>query len=505
VRFEGVTFTPPGAPKAPPGAASSAARGTEVVKLAITRESAMVSEFAVSVLTGLPQSVTTLIILAVELMTSDAWFALGGGLVLFVTSRLLADRASRRVGEARREMTTADAAVFASLQEKLSTTEDLRLWGARGEALGEFAATAHACSDARTRFAEALAVAGQIKSVFTAMSPLLIVVALKLSGRSYDAGEIAKLLLLVPLLMSRLEALDALRSGLVERAPLLVATLHIMNLPPAPARARDARRIDLDAVDGHVRFEGVTFTPPGAARPVLSDVSLDVPAGSVVGVCGPSGSGKSTVVRMLLRLDEPDAGRITIDGTEVAAIEPEQLPALFGVVRQTSQLLQRPVRDNLGIGLAPKPSDEAMLEALGRVRLDELARQATPDRSLATPYTHNPPNFSGGEVRRLLLARMLLGRAPVCVLDEPEAGLPSGTAEEILKSIVELARGSDGSDGGPARKARTCLVVTHAPHLLPSAFNVVLDKGRVIATGTHAELQQSCEPYRALLADALKD
>ena len=506
---------PPGAGPQPPGVAKgrppasgaapahSAAKGTEIVKLAITRESAMVSEFAVSVITGLPQSLSTLLILGGELLASGAWFAFGGGLVLFVVSRLLADRASKRVGEARRYMTGTDAAVFASLQEKLATTEDLRLWGARGEAVREFAATAHACSESRTRFAEALAVAGQIKSIFMAMSPLLIVVALKLSTRAYDAGEVAKLLLLVPLLMARLEALDALRAGLIERAPLLEATLSIMRLPRSPPRAADARHLSPAEVVGHVRFEGVSFTPPGAGRPIIDRVSLDVPAGSVIGVCGPSGSGKSTLVRLLLRLDDADAGTVSLDGVPVTRIEPDDLPRLFGVVRQTSQLLQKPVRDNLAVGLDPAPDDARMLEALRRVQLHDLARQDTPDRSLDTAYCQTPPNFSGGEVRRLLLARMLLSDAPVCVLDEPEAGLPSGTAEEILRTIVTLAQsGAPGPDGVP--RPRTCIVVTHAPHLLPSSFNVVLDKGRVVAQGSHAELQASSEPYRALLSEALK-
>jgi ATP-binding cassette subfamily B protein len=459
--------------------------------LAVSREAAIVADFSVSVLSGLPRSVATLLVLAYELMVGQVWVVLAGGVALFVTSRLFADRASRRVGQVQRELQTADAAVFGNLQEQLRASEDLRLWGARAEAVEEFAQVARECAAARARFASALAVSGQIKSVFTAMSPLLIVVAFKLAGGTLDAGEVAKLLLLVPLLMARLEALDAMRQGLIQRGPVLDAALKLLDLPSAPARADDAVELELEAVEGTVRFDDVSYTPPGAKRPVIDGVSLEIPAGSVVGICGPSGSGKSTLLRLLLRLDDPDEGRVSVDGTDVRRIEPQQLPVLFGVVRQRSQLLQRSIRRNLSVGLEPVPSDAAMAAALDEVQLAELTSDDA-ERDLSTEYRANPPNFSGGECRRLLLARMLLGPARVFVLDEPEAGLPSGTAEQILSSVREHAAG------------RTHLVVTHAPQLLDSDFNIVLDKGKVVARGSHGELAADCAPYRALLAEAAR-
>jgi ABC-type transport system involved in cytochrome bd biosynthesis fused ATPase/permease subunit len=124
------------------------------------------------------------------------------------------------------------------------------------------------------------------------------------------------------------------------------------------------------------------------------------------------------------------------------------------------------------------------------VHLDGLE---TGGRTLDTAYRANPPNLSGGECRRVLLARMLLAETHVCVLDEPEAGLPGATAESILRTVVEQARG------------RTHVVVTHAPHLLGSSFNVVLDRGKVVAQGSHGELTESCALYRELLAEALRE
>ncbi len=476
---------------APPGAkAPPAVRGIEMVKLSIARESGLVADFAVALLNGLPQAAFTLGVLAWELFAGGAGVVLAGAAALFALSRVVADRASRRVGREMQGMQRADAAVFSGLGEMLAATEDLRLLGARREAVAEFAAAAYACSDARRRFTGALAVSGQIKSVFSAISPLLILVALQISNRAADAGEVAKLLLVVPLLMARFEALDGLRAGSIERAPLLRATATLLALPPAPPADPDpvpASAISSGAID----FERVSFTPSGATKPILDNLSLTIPDGALVGICGRSGSGKSTLLRLLLRLDDAGGGRVMIGGTDVRRIATDDLPGVFAVLGQSSRLFQRSIAENLAMGLDEVPSEDRMRDALRRVDLAELA---SPDgaRGLATEFHAIPPNFSGGEQRRLLLARMLLRDARVLVLDEPEAGLPSATAEELLRDVAAGARG------------RTCVVVTHAPHLLRSTFNVVVEGGAIAAIGTHEELSATSELYRSLLAEGLK-
>ncbi|HMY17140.1 MAG TPA: ABC transporter ATP-binding protein, partial [Polyangium sp.] len=130
-------LAPKGGPPAPPGAKAPAARGFDAVKLVIARDAAAVADFSVAVLTGLPQALVTLLVLAVDLATGGAWFVLVATAVLFVLSRLLSDRASRRVGERMQAMQRADTSVFGSLGEMLGATEELRLLGARNTALDE--------------------------------------------------------------------------------------------------------------------------------------------------------------------------------------------------------------------------------------------------------------------------------------------------------------------------------------------------------------------------------
>ncbi|WP_438021557.1 ATP-binding cassette domain-containing protein [Sorangium sp. So ce315] len=554
----------PGARPAPPAGSGARpappARGAEVVRLAIVRDAGLVADFALAVATGLPQAVATLAVLAAGLASSGMALVLAGGAALFAASRLAADRASGRVARAMREMQHADTAVFGAAGEALAGAEDLRLLGARDQAVRELAGAAYRVADARRRFGQALAVSGQIKGVFAALSPLVIVAAIAASRGDAGVGEVGELLLVVPLLMARLEALDALRAGFIERAPLLRATLALLRLPEHPPRAEGGlaagagegaagagegaagagegaagagegvagagegaagappRAGAAAGLGGDTRrplaiaFERVSFTPPGASRPVLDDVSLSIPAGAVVGICGRSGSGKSMLLRLLLRLDEPSSGAITVGGVDLRRIPPEELPRLFGVVGQSTRLFERSIGDNLALGLDPPPAEDRMREALRRVELDDLegvpgspaaagaspaeAGRAgvarAPARGLATEVRASPPSLSGGEARRLLLARVLLREPRVFVLDEPEAGLPGATAEAILRTACEVAGG------------RTAVVVTHAPHLLRSTFNVLLDGGRVAAVGTHEALRESSALYRSLLAEALQ-
>ena len=140
-------------------------------------------------------------------------------------------------------MQGSDTAVFWAAGEWLGAVEEARLLGARGQALAELTEAARSAADARTPFAGALAVSGQIKSLFVALSPLVVLGALLAAGRPPSAAEVARLLLVMPLLMSRLEAVDALRTGLKERASLLEATAHLLALPPHPPPPAEGRRI----------------------------------------------------------------------------------------------------------------------------------------------------------------------------------------------------------------------------------------------------------------------
>jgi ABC-type multidrug transport system fused ATPase/permease subunit len=477
-------------PPPPPGVKMPEVKGSEVVKLAIAREAAQVAEFIAAVVTGLPQALFTLGVIAWELLSGKMGLVFLGTALLFGLSRVFADRASKVVGSKMQSMQQSDVLIFSQLGEVLGAIEDLRLLGARKQALREIATSAHRAADAKLAFAGALAMSGQIKSVFAALSPLLVLAALSVTGLAADAGDVAKLLLFVPLVMARLEALDALRTGFIERGSVLRATLSLLELPTYPPVHPQPAKPEL-VTAGTISFRDVRYVPPGSDVKVLDGVTLEIPKGAIVGICGRSGGGKSTLVRLLLRLDEPTSGSIAVDGVDLVRFDADALAQTFAVLGQASKVFERTIGENLVMGVDDAPTDARLREILRLVKLDQLAEEGE-DKGLATRFKAMPPSLSGGEQRRVLLARMLARKAKVFVLDEPEAGMPSATAEELLKAVAELARG------------RTCVVVTHAPHLLASTFNVVIDGGKIEAQGTHAELVEKSAAYRALLAEGLQ-
>ena len=314
--------TPPPGMKLPPSAPKP---GGDAVKLVVLRDAQSTAEFLVATLVTLPQAIFALGALAIDLARSGALAVLAGGAGMFVLSRLLSMRASRGVARATSALQASDAGVFSEVSEKLTHIEDLRLAGAREEAEREVGEATKKAAFARRGFARALSVSGQITGVLGAMAPLLVLVALSVSGRPPSPGEVAKLLLAIPVVVARLQALDALRVGAIEKSPVLANVRAVLGLPPHPDPS--GARIDASALHGgSVRFDEVGFTPAGRATSIVRGITLDIPEGSVVGLCGPSGSGKSTLLRLLLRLDDPTEGSVLVGGTDVREIVVDAVP-----------------------------------------------------------------------------------------------------------------------------------------------------------------------------------
>jgi ATP-binding cassette subfamily B protein len=467
--------------------------GAEAIRHAVASCAPAVAGGLVSTASSLPQVVFGIAVIGYDFTASASWIALVGGVALFVVSRAMTHGDARRVASAQEQSQRADAELSAQLGEKLALAEDLRLLGARELARSEFARAAEATNRAQDAFARALAASTAVRSAFSAVAPLIVILAVEIVQRGTHAplaaGDVAKLVLLVPLLGARLDRLDAVREGQIQQAPLLDAVANVLALPAAPPAVPSPVMLQPTQVKGALGFEDVAFDYAGV--PILKGTTFEIPAGAVVGLCGKNGCGKSTALRLLLRLADPHRGRVTIDGIDVRDVDPSCLPGLFAVLGQTSGLFQRTIRENLVLGNDVAPDETAIEGALTMAGVAHLFGRGG-ERGPEYVYRATPANLSGGETRRLLLARAFLRAGPILVLDEPEAALTSADAEAFLRAVVE------------ARNGRTCLVVTHAPHLLPSTFNLVIHEGRVVDRGTHADLLERCSIYRDLHAKALQ-
>lgn len=475
---------------APPGVVVKAPPASEAVKLAVLRDGQMAAELCVSALSNLPQTLFGLVTLSVELALRGSGMVAAIGVGVFVLSRLLSARSSKKIAVRTRALSQADASAFGEVSEKLSCLDDFRLAGATPLAKREVGAALDRAASEKKEVAKVVAESGQISSLVTTLAPLFVLVFLGATGSTPTPAEVAHLLVSLPLVVGRLGALDGLRLALVEKESVLEAVSHVLQLSPPHAKQPGTL---LASPSRAIAFEGVSFevaTDKGPKR-IVDDVTLEVPAGSIVGLCGPSGSGKSSLLRLLLRLDDVTGGRVVLFGKDLAEVDREDLARAFGAELQSGKVLPRTVQENVLLqatslepGLDDAASSARAKDALRAAQIDALAT----DDGLRKRFVAVPPNLSGGEQKRVLVARALASGAEVIVLDEPEAGLPDETATKLFASILA------------GRGERTVVAVTHAPALFPSDFNVVMDHGKVVDQGPHAELLERCELYRKLNA-----
>jgi ATP-binding cassette, subfamily B, bacterial len=234
-----------------------------------------------------------------------------------------------------------------------------------------------------------------------------------------------------------------------------------------------------------LRFEDVGFRYPGAGSPVLDGIDLDLAPGETVALVGSTGSGKTTLTALVGRLYDVTAGRITLDGADVRDLPLSQLRSVVATAFEDATLFSMSVRENLTLG-RPDATDEDVDEAL---RVAQAGFVHDLPWGLATRIGEQGMSLSGGQRQRLALARAVLGRPSVLVLDDPLSALDVHTEALVERALRQVLRET------------TALVVAHRPSTVLLADRVaLLAGGRIAAVGTHRELLADVPAYRDLLA-----
>jgi ATP-binding cassette subfamily B protein len=263
---------------------------------------------------------------------------------------------------------------------------------------------------------------------------------------------------------------------------------EVLDTPPAIDDRPGA--VDIGAVEGHIRFEGVRFTHERSTRPVLRGVDLTIEPGETLALVGVTGAGKTTLATLLPRLHDATAGRITLDGHDLRDLTVTSLRRHIGFAFEEATLFSASVRENLRIG-KPGCTDAEIADALRIARADFVDELPW---GLDTRIGEQGMNLSGGQRQRLALARAIIAMPAILVLDDPLSALDVHT-----EALVEAAL-------RPMLATRTALVVVHRPSTIALADRAaLLEDGRIVATGTHTALLASEPRYRAILAQERLD
>ncbi|MGB3301245.1 ABC transporter ATP-binding protein [Gordonia sp. (in: high G+C Gram-positive bacteria)] len=446
-------------------------------------------------LSGVVSNIVTLV-LTVGVMIALSWQITLLSLILLPVFVIPARRMGHRMAGLARQGADHNARMSTQMTERFSAPGAtlVKLFGRPEAESKEFADRADAVRDIGVRQA-------MLQSYF--FTALMLVSALALAlvyglggwlavHQHLSAGAVVSLALLLTRMYAPLTALANARVEVMSALVSFERVFEVLDLPPLIVDRPHARPVPDTAHGVSMRFADVSFAYPSADKvslasleevaqldsrggdTVLHDVDLDVPAGTMVALVGSSGAGKSTIASLATRLYDVDEGAVLLNGVDVRDLTAESVHRTVGLVTQDGHLFHDTVGANLRIA-NPQATEDEIWSALRRARLDELIRSMP--AGLDTVVGERGYRLSGGERQRLTIARLLLAKPAFVILDEATAHLDSTSEAAVSEALTEALHG------------RTSLVIAHRLSTVRAADEiVVLEAGRVVERGTHAEL-----------------
>src|SRR6266566_7845832 len=310
------------------------------------------------------------------------------------------------------------------------------------------------------------------------------------SRHALTVGGLVAFITLTLELVWPIEAMGYILASGQEAGTAAQRVFEILDTPPAVVSGglAPARRSAPTGQHGpaRLRFDRVEFAYPGGGRPVLRGVTLELRPGETLALTGATGSGKTTLLQLVPRLADPTAGSITLNGTDIRDLPLAALRALIGSGFEDPTLFSVSVRENVSLGV-PDATDEQIEQALAVAHAGFVARLPW---GLDTRIGEQGMALSGGQRQRLALARAILARPPLLVLDDPLSALDVRTEEKVTAALRRALAGT------------TALLVAHRPSTVLLADRVaLLADGRIVAEGTHAELLATEPRYVELMGD----
>lgn len=417
-----------------------------------------------------------------------AWWAPGTGVVtggLLATAGILLPwwvrRRARSVGE---RLVTTRARLRTTVVDGLSGMGELAVFGAGGEQARAIDALGHDLVRDQRRMSRlaGLSQAAVGLCANLALWGSLVVAIPAVTGGALRPAELAMIALLV---LAAFEAVMPVPMAFQVLDETLAAARRLFALADQAPPVAEPPEPAAPPAGSHVRIENVSLGYHPEQAPALEDFTLDLAPGRRVALLGPTGAGKTSVTQLLLKFAMPSAGRLTLDGVDYLGLDGETIRQRFAVAAQHAHLFNTTIGDNLRI--ANPEATPAALEAACKLAQIHAFIAAQPD-GYDTGVGEAGLKLSGGQVRRLAVARALLKDAPVLVLDEPGEGLDPPTEQAMLRAVI-----------GHVANRRSLLMITHRPTGLDAMDEImVLDRGRVIDRGRHDELLRRSTFYQRL-------
>ncbi|GAA1520982.1 ABC transporter ATP-binding protein [Dactylosporangium maewongense] len=421
---------------------------------------------------------------AMLLLDPVLFLTAGGGLALGLSIAVIF---SRRVRPASEEAQARIGDMTSAVERALTAARTIRASNAEDREVATVESGAEEAYRAGVRIAKLQALVGpaSVAAIQGAFLLLLGVGGARVANGTISVGDLVAFVLylffLVMPLGQALHAYTQLQTG-------LGALQRMQDILVVPLE-EDAGTAAVADSPVAVTFEGVTFGYAASLEPVVRDVSFTVAYGTRTALVGPSGAGKSTLLQLVERFYDATAGTVRVAGVDVRDLPRQTLRAQLGYVEQEAPVLAGTLRENLRL-TTPGATDAQMLEVLDAVNLADVVER-TP-LGLDAQVGEGGVLLSGGERQRLAIARTLLAAPPILLLDEPTSNLDARNEVALRQAIDTVAHN------------RTMIVVAHRLSTVVDADQiVVMEGGRVVATGRHADLLDSSELYRELATNQL--
>jgi subfamily B ATP-binding cassette protein MsbA len=380
---------------------------------------------------------------------------------------------SKRLRRMAREAQHAMGGIVHVLEESIQAHKVVKIFGGQDYEAGRFARATQLLRGYHMRQAVPEALTTPVTHTLAAVA-LAVIVYIAMRAAIEDratVGEFASFVTAMLLLLAPIKRLTEINAPL-QRG--LAAAESVFGMIDSPVED-DRGTVALPRARGEVAYEKVSFTYPTRTEPALQDIDLHIRPGETIALVGGSGGGKTTLVNLLPRFYAPSAGRVLLDGHDIQTLTLESLRANIALVSQEIVLFNDSIYANIAYGTMNGAAERDVIAAAEAAHAMTFIRELP--EGLNTPIGESGLRLSGGQRQRLAIARALLKNAPVLILDEATSALDSESERQVQAALDALMRG------------RTTIVIAHRLSTIERAERiVVLERGRIVEIGRHAEL-----------------